>query len=83
MVLWSLFAAPKARLRSRLPLMLVVKAVVLGGGAAAVYGVGHPVAAVGMAVVVVANTALAETYRRIPPVRPTGQASPTGAPESG
>ena len=69
-VLWALFAAPRARLRPRLPLVLVVKAVVLGGGAAALYGVGHPVAAVAMAVVVVANTALAETFRRTrPPVR--------------
>lgn len=66
-VLWSLFAAPRARLRPRLPLVLVVKAVVLGGGAAALYGVGHPVAAVAVAVVVIANTALAETFRRTPP----------------
>ncbi|MFD5813459.1 YrdB family protein [Streptomyces sp. NPDC127038] len=69
-VLWSLFAAPKARLRPGLPLVLVVKAVVLGGGAAALYGVGHPVAAVVMAVVVVANTAVAETLRRTGPARP-------------
>ncbi|MER5545180.1 YrdB family protein [Streptomyces sp. NPDC001118] len=63
-VLWSLFAAPRARLRPALPLVLVVKAVVLGGGAAALYAVGHPVGAVVMAVVVVVNTALAETFRR-------------------
>ncbi|MEV5873628.1 YrdB family protein [Streptomyces sp. NPDC052101] len=63
-VLWSLFAAPRARLRQRLPLVLVVKALVLGGGAAALYGAGHPVAAVTMAVVVVGNTALAEIFRR-------------------
>ncbi|MFB7241669.1 hypothetical protein CW362_00890 [Streptomyces populi] len=71
-VLWSLFAAPKARLRPGLPLVLLVKAVVLGGGAAAVYGVGHPVAAVVMAVVVVANTASAETFRRSAPAPSTG-----------
>ncbi|MFI9251910.1 YrdB family protein [Streptomyces sp. NPDC053069] len=70
-VLWSLFAAPKARLRPRLPLVLAVKTVVLGGGAAALYGVGHPVAAVAMAVVVVANTAVAEIFRRRPPTSPT------------
>ena len=73
-VLWGLFAAPRARLRPGLPLVLTVKAVVLGGGAAALYGVGHPLAAMTMAVVVTANTALAETFRRTPPTPPTGEA---------
>ncbi|MFD8734281.1 YrdB family protein [Streptomyces sp. NPDC059618] len=88
-VLWALFAAPKARLRPGLPLVLVVKAVVLGGGAAALYGVGHPVAAVVMAVVVVANTAVAETLRRSGPTRPGdgggggGADGATGSPGSG
>ncbi|MEU5834673.1 YrdB family protein [Streptomyces diacarni] len=72
LVLWSLFAAPRARLRPRLPLVLAVKALVLGGGAAALYGVGHPVAAVVMAVAVVANTAVAEVFRRRPTASPTG-----------
>lgn len=71
--LWSLFAAPKARLRPGLPLVLLVKALVLGGGAAAVYGVGHPEAAVATAVLVTANTAMAETFRR---AAGTGQARP-------
>ncbi|MEU6763983.1 YrdB family protein [Streptomyces sp. NPDC046853] len=62
-LLWALFAAPKARLRPRLPFVLVVKALVLGGGAAALYAVGHPVAAVVVAVVTVLNTAAAETQR--------------------
>lgn len=79
-VLWGLFAAPKARLRPGLPLVLLVKAVVLGGGAAAVYGVGHPVAAVVMAIVVVVNTALAETLRRGTPTAPVGPgATPTAS----
>ncbi|MGW2938344.1 YrdB family protein [Streptomyces sp. NPDC001156] len=82
-VLWSLFAAPKARLRPPLPLVLAVKAVVLGGGAAAVYGVRHPVAAVAMAVIVVANTAVAEIFRRRPPTSRTGHASAAGSPASG
>ncbi|MEV8036245.1 YrdB family protein [Streptomyces sp. NPDC086182] len=81
-VLWSLFAAPKARLRPGLPLVLLVKAVVLGGGAAAVYGVGHPVAAVVMAVVVVANTAVAETLRRTVPGRETVSEGTAGSSES-
>lgn len=65
-VLWALFAAPRARLRPALPLVLLVKAVVLGGGAAALYAVGHPVAGVVMALVMVANTATAEIFRRPP-----------------
>ncbi|WRZ88480.1 YrdB family protein [Streptomyces sp. NBC_01007] len=82
-VLWSLFAAPKARLRPGLPLVLLVKALVLGGGAAAVYAVGHPVAAVVMAIVVVANTAVAETLRRGVSGRPMGPEAATGSAESG
>ncbi|MFJ6836922.1 YrdB family protein [Streptomyces sp. NPDC091209] len=82
-VLWSLFAAPKARLRPGLPLVLLVKAVVLGGGVAALYGVGHPVAAVFMAFVVAANTAVAETLRRTVPARPTGPEGTADSPESG
>ncbi|MER5177586.1 YrdB family protein [Streptomyces sp. NPDC002896] len=66
-VLWALFAAPKARLRPPLAVVLLVKAVVLGGGAAGLYGVGHPVAAVVLAAVMVANTAVAEISRRRPP----------------
>ncbi|MBL3669785.1 YrdB family protein [Streptomyces sp. M2CJ-2] len=65
-VVWALFAAPRARWRPRLPLVLVVKALVLGGGAAALYGVGHPVAAGAMAVVTIANTTVAETFRALP-----------------
>ncbi|MEU1470781.1 YrdB family protein [Streptomyces sp. NPDC005761] len=64
--LWGMFAAPRARFRLPLGGVLVVKTVVLGGGALALYAVGHPVAAVVMAVVVVVNTALAETFRRRP-----------------
>lgn len=72
--LWALFAAPRARLRPRLPFVLVVKAVVLGGGAAALYGVGHPTAAGVVAVVTVVNTAVAETFRA---------SSSAGAPDPG
>ncbi|MER6114854.1 YrdB family protein [Streptomyces sp. NPDC001743] len=64
--LWGLFAAPRARFRLPLAGVLAVKAVVLGGGAFGLYAVGHPAAALVMAVVVVANTALAETFRRRP-----------------
>ncbi|PBC70643.1 uncharacterized protein DUF2568 [Streptomyces sp. TLI_235] len=66
-VLWGLFAAPRARFRPPLPGVLLVKAVVLGGGAAALYGLGHHAAAYVLAAVIVVNTALAETFRRRPP----------------
>lgn len=64
--LWALFAAPRARFRPPLAGVLAVKALVLGGGAFALYGVGHPTAAAVMGAVVVVNTALAETFRRRP-----------------
>lgn len=41
-----------------------MKTLVLGGGVAAVHGTGHPVAAVVLAVVTVANTGCAEHFRR-------------------
>ncbi|MEU2631928.1 MULTISPECIES: YrdB family protein [Kitasatospora] len=63
-VLWGLFAAPRARYRPALPWVLLVKALVLGGGAAALYGLGHPTAAYVLAGVIVLNTTLAETSRR-------------------
>ncbi|WP_405665159.1 YrdB family protein [Streptomyces sp. NBC_01166] len=63
-VLWGLFAAPRARIPLPLAGVLAVKTVVLGGGAAAVYGTGHPVAAVVLAAVLVANTGCAEYFRR-------------------
>ncbi|RAS30481.1 uncharacterized protein DUF2568 [Streptomyces avidinii] len=62
--LWGLFAAPRARFSLPLPGVLVVKALVLGGGAAAVYGTGHPVAAWVLAAVTAANTGCAEYFRR-------------------
>ncbi|MCH0558192.1 YrdB family protein [Streptomyces sp. MUM 16J] len=83
MALWVLFAAPKARLRPQLPLVLVVKAMVLGGGAAALYAVRHPVAAAAMAVIVVANTAVAEIFRCRPGTLRTGQSPGAGSPASG
>ncbi|OKK24638.1 hypothetical protein AMK09_00015 [Streptomyces sp. CB02488] len=64
--LWGTFAAPRARIRLPLAGVLMVKAVVLGGGAIGLYRVGHAGAAVVLAVVMVANTGLAETFRRRP-----------------
>ncbi|WP_405685023.1 YrdB family protein [Streptomyces sp. NBC_00057] len=68
-MLWGMFAAPRARFRPPLAGVLLVKAVVLGGGVYAVHAVGHPVAAVFFGVVVVVNTALAQTLRRRTPQR--------------
>jgi len=61
--LWRLFAAPRARRRPSLPGVLAVKALVLLGAAAALYALGHPVAAGVFAVLVIANTAVAEASR--------------------
>jgi len=70
-VLWGAFAAPRARIRLPLAGVLAVKAVVLGGSAAAVYGVGHPVTAAALAVVLMVNTGLAEYFRhRVPAPKP-------------
>ena len=73
-VLWGMFAAPRARFRPPLAGVLLVKAVVLGAGVYAVHAVGHPVAAVVFAAVVVVNTALVETFRNRPPRRTTPDA---------
>ncbi|MER6470659.1 YrdB family protein [Streptomyces collinus] len=65
--LWGLLAAPRAPFRPPLPGVLLVKALVLGGGALALYGVGHPVGAVVLAVVTFANVTVAEVFRRPAP----------------
>lgn len=63
-VLWGMFAAPKARIRVPLPGVLVVKALVFGAAAAALYGVGRPGWGAVFAGVAVVNTALATVDRR-------------------
>ena len=63
MVLWGLFAAPRARYKVALPYVLLVKAVVFGAGALAFYGVDHPAPAVVFAVIAVLNTTLATLDR--------------------
>lgn len=59
MVLWGMFAAPKARFAIPLPGVLAVKAVVFTSSAAALYDLGDHGLAEGFAIVVVANTVLA------------------------
>ncbi|MFI5757557.1 YrdB family protein [Streptomyces sp. NPDC051569] len=63
-VLWGLCAAPRAKYRPPLPGVLAVKALVLLGAACALWSIGHPAAAAVLAVVVVANTATAEVFRK-------------------
>jgi hypothetical protein len=62
-VLWSLVAAPKARFKVPLPVVLLVKAVVFAGAALCLYGVGHHALALVFAVVALVNTALATADR--------------------
>ncbi|MFJ7067964.1 YrdB family protein [Streptomyces sp. NPDC101115] len=63
-VLWGLFAAPKARFAVALPWVLLVKALVFGASAAALYALDRHTGALAFAVVAVANTALATADRR-------------------
>ncbi|TYC15131.1 DUF2568 domain-containing protein [Actinomadura syzygii] len=62
-LLWGTFAAPKARYKVALPFVLMVKAVVFGAGALALYGVDRPGWAIAFAVVAFVNTALATADR--------------------
>lgn len=59
----GLFAAPRARHRASLPGVHVVEAPVLLGAAASLYGLGQHVLADVFAVLVIANTAVAEASR--------------------
>ncbi|KRV51253.1 hypothetical protein AQ490_00305 [Wenjunlia vitaminophila] len=63
-VLWGLFAAPKARFSVPLPAALAVKALVFGGATLALYGVGRAEVAGAFAVAALVNTALATADRR-------------------
>jgi Protein of unknown function (DUF2568) len=62
-VAWGLFAAPRARFRGSLAAVLLVKAIVFGLAAAAVFAIGRHALAIAFAVVVVINTALATVDR--------------------
>ena len=62
-VLWALFAAPRARFPVPLAAQLAVKAVVFGGATLGFAATGHPILASVFAVVVVANTAAATVWR--------------------
>ncbi|MFF3394268.1 YrdB family protein [Streptomyces sp. NPDC002669] len=70
---WGLFAAPRARFQLPLAGVLLVKAVVLGGGVYAVHAMGHTEAAVLFGIVVAANTVAAETFRHRMPEHGPGR----------
>ncbi|MEU6250950.1 YrdB family protein [Glycomyces sp. NPDC047010] len=63
-VLWGAFAAPKARVPLPTAGTVAVKAVAFGAGAAALWGLGLPAAAIAFAVLAAANTAAVTYFRR-------------------
>lgn len=63
-VVWGLFAAPRARIQLPPAGVLAVKAVVLGGAAVAVYTTGWHAAAIAFAVVAAVNTTVAAFDRQ-------------------
>ena len=62
-VVWWLFAAPRARIRLPLPGVLAVKAVAFGAGVAALYAVGRHVLAIVFGIVAAVNTGVAASDR--------------------
>ncbi|RSN64795.1 YrdB family protein [Actinomadura sp. WAC 06369] len=62
-VLWGLFAAPKARYDAGLPAVLLVKAAVFAAAALALLGVGHSTPAIAFAAIALVNTVLATLDR--------------------
>lgn len=63
-VVWGLFAAPRARFRVPLAGVLLVKALVFGAAAVALYALDRPGWAVAFAAVALVNTALATVDRQ-------------------
>lgn len=66
MVVWGMFAAPRAKYTLPLAGVLLVKAVVLGGGVVVLWAAGRPGWAIALAMIAVVNTTLAEAGRRQP-----------------
>jgi hypothetical protein len=60
---WGMFAAPRARFGVPLAAVLVVKVIVFGLAAVAVYAIGRPGLAIAFALVVLINTTLATVDR--------------------
>jgi hypothetical protein len=62
-IAWSLFAAPRARVRLPLAAVLAVKVVLFGAAAAGVYAIGQHIAGVAFGIVALVNTAVAAADR--------------------
>ena len=63
-LLWGMVAAPRARIRAPLLVVLAVKAVVYASAVAGLYGVHHAVLGLVYAALVVANTTIVTVQRR-------------------
>jgi hypothetical protein len=66
-ILWWLFAAPRARITVPLPIKLAVKALVFGGAAVGLFATGHVVLGVIFAVIAAVNTAIGARYSQAIP----------------
>ena len=64
MVIWGLFAAPRARVHLPMAGILAVKAIVFGGATVAVYSMGWHVPAIAFAVVAAVNMTVAAVDRQ-------------------
>jgi hypothetical protein len=62
-IAWSLFAAPRARIRLPLAGVLAVKVVLFGAAAAGVYAIGQRAAAVAFGIIALVNTGIAAADR--------------------
>jgi len=62
-ILWALFAAPRARYKVPLAVQLAVKALVFGAATLGLFWTGHPALGAAFAVVVLLNTIAATIWR--------------------
>lgn len=62
-IAWSLFAAPRARIRLPLAGVLAVKVVLFGAAAAGVYAIGQHVAGIAFGIIALVNTGVAAADR--------------------
>ncbi len=63
-VVWGAFVAPKRAVDAPLPVRLLLEALVLGGGVAALAVAGRVASAIGFAILVLANRALMTVWRQ-------------------
>lgn len=63
-VVWGLFVAPKAAVSLEMPLRLVPEILIFGAAVVALYATGHPVLAMGIAVVAAINRILVFVWDR-------------------